>query len=1852
MNLHVKFFRIRQAFILLLGFLLVSSCDRNTNYSDETNSEYATYITAFTGGIISANSSILIELSQDIPNAVEGEEASPEAFKFKPALEGKLIWKNPHCLEFKPTALIPQGTSYQVNFALHSFMEVPDHLKTFRFHFQTLRQFAAIHEIGNEFYDTENPVWMKFKGRISTNDAAEPKLIEEMFHATLHGKSLKVSWEHASSATSHVFTIDSIERTNKTGELFLEANPDLLGAKQEQLVLQKEIPAIQDFKMMTVRASQAAEQSITVYFSDPLNPGQDITGFFRLSDQTHVVTQMIGNAVIVYPQQGIQGSVSLIISPSLENADGKALGREIIHAVSFADQKPMVQFIGKGVIIPGSKGFKLPFKAVNLRAVEVKIVKIFEDNVLQFLQNNSLDGENELKRVGRLIFKQDIPLISDKEIDLKQWNTFALQLDELIDTEPGAIYRVYIDFKMKHSLYDCENQEDNNTISFYSSESAEFTKDDEPNRYYYYDEESWDYSEYDYNESDNPCHISYYMFSRHTISQNIMASNLGITAKEDENEKLKIIVNDLVSSEPLEGVEVELYNFQQRIIGKGKTNNEGIASIEPTGKGIVVIAKHGKERAYLRIDDASARSLSMFQVGGQQITLGMKGFIYTERGVWRPGDSIYTTLVIENKQLDKPVNQPVTFELYTPDNQLYQKKVSGNSINGFYAFHTATEKNSPTGNWTLYAKAGNAVYSKTLKIETIKPNRLKIELNFPNKVLSPHKENKGQLLVKWLHGADASNLRAVVDMQLQARAFKFKSYEDFSFDDPTKFFLSDERRIFDAKLNEKGEAQVVTDIFMETDAPGMLIAKMKIRAFENGGDFSTQLNSVNYSPYVSYAGVKIPKGKGWGGALLTDEANLLPIVTLDENGNPVDRKDVKVEIYEMDWRWWWEQSDDEYMSEFISKEGDYLIKTDYISTKGGKANYELKFNQPSWGRKMIRVTDPVSGHTSGAMFYTTYANYYNTSGENTGGAEMLTITTDKEEYQTGETVTVVLPAFKSGRALVALESGNEILDMFWSKPTTFSFKVTPEMAPNLYIEVSYMQPQDHPDNDYPIRMYGVKNINVYNPESKLEPVLNTKDEWAPLTDVSITVSEQKGKAMTYTLAVVDDGLLDLTSFKTPDLWNHFYEKEALGVKTWDMYPYVMGAHKGELAGLLAIGGGEGSTGKKSGNQNRFIPVVKFLGPFELKAGKKATHSFQMPNYVGSVRVMVVAGMHGAYGQTEKTVPVRQDLMVLGTLPRVIGPNETFALPVSLFAMKDKVKLADITVETNDLLKISGANTAQLNFSKPGELQAYFTLTSVEKTGKAYVKISAKSGQATTYYETWLDIRLPNPEISMTESVVVKPGETWTSACNAIGVEGTNSASVEVSNMPQFNLTKRLNYLIQYPHGCIEQTTSSVFPQLYLDDVVSLSPELKKKVEANIKAGIKRIRTFQTYSGGFAYWSGESQEDSWGTNYAGHFLLEAKAKGYAVPDEVIQNFIKFQNRAADEWRSDYSARHQNYYSDILQSYRLFTLALAGKPNLGAMNRLFSDKNIDSESRIRLALAYQLAGRSDIATRLMNGFSYAYANVYDEYSYGDGYRNLAMVTEALAILGNIETAKLYADILAEELGSDRWYSTQTTAFSLIALSRFIKATGKDAHLSYSITIQSKKEDISSLKALSKHEFIPEKSASNTIQLKNNGKGLIYVKLNSTGIPLENNSLAQSNHINLEIKYFDIDNQPLNPSRIKQGKDFIAEVRVEHASHLQEYKNLALTQIFPSGWEIRNTRFEESSPFADMSVPRSQDIRDDRVYTYFSLERGDSKVFRIMLHAAYEGHFYLPSVSCEEMYRHEINALVPGQWVDVVK
>uniref|UniRef100_UPI00402A0980 alpha-2-macroglobulin family protein n=1 Tax=Parabacteroides merdae TaxID=46503 RepID=UPI00402A0980 len=769
-------------------------------------------------------------------------------------------------------------------------------------------------------------------------------------------------------------------------------------------------------------------------------------------------------------------------------------------------------------------------------------------------------------------------------------------------------------------------------------------------------------------------------------------------------------------------------------------------------------------------------------------------------------------------------------------------------------------------------------------------------------------------------------------------------------------------------------------------------------------------------------------------------------------------------------------------------------------------------------------------------------------------------------------------------------------------------------------------------------------------ESHLAPIIHMADEVKPEAPCHVMVSEKNGREMAYTLAIVDEGLLDLTRFRTPDPWQAFNAREALGVNTWDLYNYVVGAYGGRIEQLFSIGGDDALNKGPKAIVNRFKPVVQFAGPFLLKKGEKRQHIYKMPNYNGRVRVMVVAGNGEAYGNTEKSVLVRKPVMLLGTLPRVIGIGEEMVVPATVFATEKGVGDVQVTIACSGNMEVVGEKSHMLHFETVSDKLAQFRIRVKDTPGAGHVKITATGGGEKSVYETDIEIRsVRRPQIKVTP-VTFEAGKSWKGTVGLPGVEGTNSLVLEMSDVQPVNLSTRLSYLLGYPHGCVEQITSKAFPQLYLSGVASLTREQEQSTEATVKEVIRRLRSYQTVDGSFSYWPGGTAPNAWGTVYAIHFLLEAEKKGYLVPEGMKRNALNDLSRIARNWKPEasYSAESE----EMTQAYRLFVLALGQVAEVGAMNRLKESKTLMSMSRYLLAAGYALVGRPDVSKELVvktTALTTACSG-YDQ-TFGSDLRDASIRLMTLCLLDGGKEAALLANEISKTLASDDWLSTQSTAFSLVALSDYMEKYKMSGSMDFSYAVDGKAKKVSTTRNIWTETLLDKTAFSASLELKNTGKSTLFARLVAEGIPAEGKEEAYANGLTLAVSYMDHDGHPVNTSALQQGTNFTAVVTVANSSP-RGYNHLVLTEVFPAGWEILNTRFLTGGTVDNrVTGVNYQDIRDDRAYSYIDyLPAGKQVTVRINLCAVYPGRFYLPPVYCEAMYDHLVRANTEGKMVTV--
>lgn len=1881
MRINTRLSALRLLVLSGLGLLVLAACQRQAPLDPQAAETWSRVIVGHTSGVVSRRTEVRVLFAGD----VGGDRPAASLLKVTPAVEGELAFRGPRELVLVPARPLEPGREYRVTLKSEGLAGVPPGLApyTFAFRVQTPQFDVALDDLATDPVDTQR---MMLAGRVITADAEEGARIERMLQARLDAAPLAATWSHSGDGREHQFALTGLARGAAAGKLTLAVDGKPIAAAGVQN-RELEVPAASSFNAIAATAAEEdGRREIRVVFSDPLDEQQDLNGLLRVS-AGQFTSRIDANRIIIYPGENVAGDVTVTVEPGLRNARGRRLEAQSVWQIALVSEKPQLRFVGEGVILPEGPRLSVPFEVVNARSVRVTATRIFPENIPQFLQVNSLPGNYEIGRVGRYLWRRTVALTGPRT---GRWERYDLDVTELVKRYPGSMFQLSLQITPADSAYACAG----------APEISPAAAGDAPPR----DQEdgdtsmasSWDFSEdwfgvaqdedgeYDYearwNERRDPCKPAYFLYNPSVTraERNLLASNLGLLAKADARGKLLVTATDLRSARPAAQVSLSVRNYQGQVIAMGSTDRNGMTTIEPAGTPFLLVAQAGSDRGYLKLNSGKALPVSHFDTGGDTVDRGLKGAIYGERGVWRPGDPLLVTFVVHDRDRTLPVDHPATLELLDPRGRSAQTVVNAKPVDGFYRFDLRTAPDAPTGNWTAKVSLGGATFRKTLKVETVMPNRLKIELDLPEGVLGAGTPLRGGIVSEWLTGASAAGLKADVSLQLRPQVTRFQRFTDYVFDDPAREFRMEPGTIFAGELDATGRARFEQALDLAVQPPGMLSAHLTTRVFERGGAFSIHNDSRSYAHFARFVGLKLPQGDVARGMLRTDEDHTVEIGSLTAQGQPVAVRNLKVTLYKVEWRWWWDRSE-ESLADYVARQASALISEDTVSTDAeGRGSWKLRVNYPQWGRYLLRVCDAQGGHCAGRTFYIDWPSWAGREREQSGpAATMLNLTADKASYQVGETAVIQLPESSQGRALVTVENGSSILDARWVEPvagnTRVNIPVTAAMTPNAYVSVTLVQPHEGKSNDRPIRLYGVLPLLVADDATHLKPVLQAADEWRPESKVSVKVSEAQGKPMTYTLAVVDEGLLSLTGFRTPDLHQEFFRREALGVRTWDLFDEVIGAYGASLERLLALGGSDGAAADAANQpQSRFPPVAQLLGPFQLKAGQTQEQEVQLPRYVGAVRVMVVAGSNAgkpaSFGSAEKQVYVRQPLMILPTMPRVVGPGEEIAVPVSVFAMNDSVRDVRLSIQPDGMFEVVGSNSTALRFERTGDQLGMLHLRAGGRLGASTVKFAAVSGQNRAEAEIHIEVRSPNPPTTRLVTQLIEAGQSWNTDVRLHGLPGTNHVTLEVSALPPLNLEERLRYLIAYPHGCLEQVVSAVFPQLFVGALVKLDPERTRQVEDNVRAGIERLRAFQLGNGGFSYWPGGSGGfasgplsgyQSWSTTWAGHFLVEAERQGYSVPASMRAGLLRNLRSMAQGWQPGQAT------SAMDQAYRLYVLARAGQPEVGAMNRLRELRELGTVERWMLASSYQLAGLADAARGLASGDPLAVrAGEGTDYTFGSALRDHAVVLQALVITGQLDRALPVIRAISDEMATDRWHSTQSVAWSLLAMSQLVGAQ-QDGPFTFEQTLGTRATNVSSSNPVYQTTLTDIPQGGQALRVANTSQGPLFATLAVRGTPPAGEEGAVQNGLLLRVNYSDAQGQPVDVTRLPQGADVIVDLAVENLTR-QPIDHIALTQIVPSGWEIHNERLAgdemrgerdgarggiDGRPAA--TAPRTDhvDIRDDRVMQYFRLRSGETIRFQTRVNAAYSGRYYLPGVQVEAMYDASKQARSAGRWTEVV-
>lgn len=1784
--------------------------------------------------IVSASAPLDITFRKSVvPGHLVGSVLEKNPFTFEPYIEGHATWNSQDKLRFVPDGNLPAGE--RINAVLHGKAAFGERkqVNDFRFSFKVAEQ--EVLSLTGDFEPVsgvDNGV--RYRGTVAFAQAVDvEKLQKELQLTGPEGRvKLKVTRDEATDRIR--MESDIIFRTDRGKNFTLSLPPEysVSESRWERILFLPEIGIFTVIAHMEMTPPEGGRPVYGFRFVDPIKKDMDLSGYVSITPEAACDIR-IQNKYLLLEGDFTPGRLYTVrIAEGFPSSYGTRLPGEYTAVFSIDNIKPRIEWLQSGVYLPTDNRFKLQFKSVNIKNVRVSVTEIYPHNMGFFIQTNALVDRaveqtprygrsgafQDLNRVGSEIFNDMLEIAGERN----RWVKSEIDVSSVFQGKKNSVFIVQLRFCLEDLVGRCVNDRDE-----LQEGDLYFRK----GNYY-----------------DDPSQEGYY-YSLGMVSKLLISSDVGLTVKRTE-EGLHLFAVDVLRARPVSGLLLSLFDFQNRKLETAVTDGGGHAFFE--NNGLYIYGTNASGIALIRLKDAPW-NVSTFDVGGA--VGGKKGtdvFMYADRGVHRPGDTIHLSAIIRMNRGVPPSKQPVILRVKNPMGQIAHEARESCEFNGHVSFAIKTDMNDPTGDWLAELSVGDQKFVKKLKIETVKPFRLKIHVDIPAEFHPPHKDLAGTVAAKYLFGAPAAELAVKVKAELSGRDFTTREYPDFIFSSPLMQFARRSETILDTRLDHKGECSFKYRVPLTGSAPGLVAAELNTTVYEKGGSFTSDRSVTAVYPYDAYVGLKnIFK---YGSAEIGKKYRL-PIVVTNSGGEPLAGHEIRVSVYVNRSHWWWHY-DRKDRKDFRKLETTYL--TGEYSYHSLKDPFIHNLAVEDYGRHFIEVKDVTSGHEAGFFFYA--SGWGRPAPQVERERNYLQITADKDLYGPGDEAILSFDSPADGMALLTIEKGDLIIRREWrpvhGETSSFTVTVTEEMMPNCYASISMVQPHNQNTNDLPMRLYGIRTLYVEGEATRLPLELDAPEELKPKQAFSIGVTSTSPKRATYTIAIVDDGLLDLTGFDTPAPWDYFFKKIRLGVSTLDNFDEILGTLYPDIDRYFSIGGGvsfDEERKKRLGKSevSRFEPVVLFEEPVTIEPGATARTSFTMPNYVGSVRLMIVGAAGGSYGSLEKTIPVRQPLMILPTVPRVARPGDVFALPVSMFTMDDAIRNVRLSLELSSNLSSSGPLEIGIPFEKSGERDTAFTVTVGNRIGSDTATVVAASGSERADYTVHLPVESPNPYFTEVTDTTVAKGETVILVPEKFGLEGTNGAMIAFTRVPDIQLDKRIAYLIRYPYGCIEQTVSSVFPQMFLPHLADLRPHQKQMVTDNINAAIGRLSRYQM-SDGFSFWPTEGNRSprfsDWGSNYVGHFLIEARERGYHVPQGLFGHWVKTAQK-----RAKLVDRKNHRY----QSYRLFLLALAGEPNAGAMNLVRENylPELDPLSRKLLAAAYHISGEKEAAS-VIDRSAPTEIPQYRELggTYGSALRDRALITYLCVKMDDLKTAGRLLRETTRSFSPRGWYTTQESAMVLLCVGAFYdRSPFTGGAVTFKVKMGDGKAETVTLGGYRTTREL-DGMWDREISVTNESEGPLFVTLSIEGIPVDDRIETGHSGMTLARNFYDGDGRPMDVARLPQGKSFwvVYIVGNEIATPIE---TLALTSVFPAGWEIVNRRLTGQAvpdwvQKLGVTAGDYMDIRDDRVNWFFDLSAKGRMVFAVEINPTFRGTYRLPPVVVEAMYSPEYFGRIAGGQVSV--
>lgn len=1743
-----------------------------------------------------------IVFDRPVPTASTGSVVAPPPAKVSPALAGVWRWQAENILRFSPAGGFGIGTDYTIALNTQRFVGPGERFRgdnelKLRIDKLMVDKVVTSQEPGPD------PKSVIVRGEIHFNYTVDPAMV--VTHTALIDGQEQRPIEVLDGYGGNVvgFRTQPVARRERERVVRLLIRKGLAqatrGAKLENDHLTD--ISIGSSTRLTVHDARAhsgeKESTLRIELSSTVD-AEIAPKFIAISPPVKYRASLQANEIVLSGAFAPGTSYQLTVAKGLPGLAGELLEYPYSTTVAFSDLEPRLDFQSQGTFLSASGYKTLAIESVNAGSAVLAIDRVYRNNIFYLLSNSYWYSSHRYHHYY------------DDEGDAEDG-------EEDVDLRVGAVSPTMGDpiVRKKLPIRNVPNRKVVTTVSL-----DPYIKSHEPGLY----------------RVVLAGHAPIYQQTRW-----ILITDLGVVAKRGDDH-LFVWISSFKDLHAVSGATVTMLSDQNQVLGSGVTDSRGIWEMRGLAKALakkrpfMLTVKKGSDFSFL-IFGKTEIDLSPFDVSGDKLAKdGYSAFVYGERDIYRPGETVRGLAVVRNASLDVPPQMPLVVKHHDSDSERGSFRISVDE-NGVAPLQLDLPVYARTGRHRLDLIAGKVVIGTyNFQVEEFVPDRIRVDIKAKKPHAAPGDDLVHDVTSNYLFGPPAAGLTVETRVRLTPVTFARPGYESYSFSNPERKFDVREISTESGVLDAGGSRSFQTSIPAGLKPPSGLQAVITSRVQEQGGRGVAAVAHVPVHAWPYYIGLRRTTGDehvpGPG------ESVGFEWIALTPDGKETKSGTLRAELYEDEWHSILRRNHNGSYDYASTRETHVAASKTIAPATGGK----FAFVPASYRTYRVVVSDPQSGASAQVEFYAGGWGYSPWAMKNPG---RLQLALDKDEYAPGENATLQVKSPFSGKLLVTIERDDvyyTTTETLETNTASISLPVSALLRPNAYVTATVVRAAGDLEPGEAGRAFGAIPIQVDRQANRLRPEIQAPADLRSQRALPIAVTAEPGSIVT--IAAVDEGILQLIAQRTADPHSYFYRKLALGVATSDIFAELLPEVKPRRTS--AAGGSESLEGLaqyvRADSIRRARPVAFWSGPIKAGADGKARVRFDIPDFQGGVRIMAVVHNGRRFGSAETMTRVHDPLVLLPTFPRFLSVGDELSIPVSV--RNDTGRDGRFTIAA----VVTTANGPQVkkelvDVPKGAEKTVYLPVKAPALPGEMKIDLTASGNGESAKASSSIGVRWDRPLESVEQTGrFSEEAALFRNEIVAEFVPGSVDRTLVISPLPIVQFRGKLSYLLNYPYGCVEQTTSSVFPLIYFSDLArELDPEAFKRGNpaALVAAGIRRLGMMQTHEGGFSMWPHGGTSEPWGSVYATHFLVEARRAGHSVPQTML-------DRALGYVAADARARG-DYDTFALQRavYALYILARAGKSDVGTMDyiREHHQSRLEPQARGLLAAAYAAAGNPKMLDQLTAGI----ADVDNVARHTGGNFDSSIRNRALLLLALLDGAPDDARIpaLVERLtrdAFDRFWSTQESALVLVALGQLART--QHAKGSYAGTVYVDDSKVGDFTAKTT-AFRNIKGTSIRVEMHGPyNAGAAYYSLTTRGVRTDATFRTTAAGISIRRELFTRDGAPVDPANIQQGELLVCAVTVQTTNGAMQ--NVVVQNLIPAGLEVENPRLKSSESFSWMTGTMSEttnvDIRDDQVVLFTDLPDAAPVRFFTLLRAVTPGTFQQPPVYAEAMYSRSNHAI----------